>query len=257
MRAMSPIGYGAFKIGRNTGAKYEQPYELPDDDAAERLLNGVLDLGVTHIDTAPAYGISEERIGRFLSHRRGEFVLSTKVGERFDDSKSTYDFGPQAVRRSVEQSLRALRTATIDILFVHAPRLDLEIARDAKLVQTLRDLRDRAIARCLGFSGYTAAACRAAMEWADALMLEYNANDDTLAGVIGEAVAREKIVVVKKGLASGRIPAEPAIRHALGNPGVTSLLVSSLSLARMAENVRTARSIRKWHKPNCRAESNG
>ena len=53
---MSPIGFGAFKIGRNEGIKYPQGYDLPDDARVERLLNEVLDLGINYVDTAPAYG---------------------------------------------------------------------------------------------------------------------------------------------------------------------------------------------------------
>src|SRR5687768_4809484 len=91
-RLVSPIGFGAFKIGRNQGIKYPSGYALPDDVAVERLLNGVLDLGINLIDTAPAYGISEQRIGQFLSHRRNEFTLSTKVGETFEDGHSRYEY---------------------------------------------------------------------------------------------------------------------------------------------------------------------
>ena len=45
-----------------------------------QLLHHALDLGLTLIDTARSYGLSEERIGRHLGRRRDEFVLSTKVG---------------------------------------------------------------------------------------------------------------------------------------------------------------------------------
>src|SRR5882724_2716809 len=78
--AVSPIGLGALKIGRNQKVKYRAPYELPDRTAVETLLNGILDLGINYIDTAPAYGLSEERIGEALGSRGGEFVVSTKVG---------------------------------------------------------------------------------------------------------------------------------------------------------------------------------
>src|SRR5665213_1331945 len=107
---VSPIGFGAFKIGRNAKTKYSQAYPLPDDLSVERLLNGVLDVGVTHIDTAPAYGLSEERIGQFISRRRNDLTLSTKVGEIFEHGQSRYDFSAAGVRTSVEQSLRRLRT---------------------------------------------------------------------------------------------------------------------------------------------------
>src|SRR5437867_7075023 len=102
---VSPISFGAFKIGRNQKIKYAQSYPLPSEDETAKLLNGVLDLGINLIDTAPAYGISEERIGKHISPRRREFVLSTKVGERFEEGKSTHDFSSKAITRSVERSL--------------------------------------------------------------------------------------------------------------------------------------------------------
>ena len=241
---ISPVGFGAFKVGRNIGIKYEQSYDLPDDATAGRLLNGVLDLGVTYIDTAPAYGLSEERIGNFLSHRRTEFVLSTKVGERYENGESIYDFSDRGIRESMKQSLRRLRTDVLDIVFIHAPRSDLTVINDSDAVGTLMALRDRGLIRAIGLSGYTAQAFRGAIDWADALMLEYHCDDRTLDPVIREAAERNKIVIVKKGLASGRIAGEQAIRFALANPGVTSLVIGSLNLQHMAENVRIAQSIR-------------
>ena len=61
---VSVLGFGAFKIGRAEGTKYPAAYPLPEEDEAGRILAGVLDLGITLLDTAPAYGLSEERIGR-------------------------------------------------------------------------------------------------------------------------------------------------------------------------------------------------
>src|SRR5690554_164313 len=117
---VSPIGFGAFKIGRNQGIKYAQSYELPDDREVEQLLNGVLDLGINYIDTAPAYGISEQRIGQAIGHRRTEYVLSTKVGETFTNGQSTFDYSSDAVRASIERSCKRLRTDVLDIVFIHS-----------------------------------------------------------------------------------------------------------------------------------------
>ena len=243
---ISPIGFGAFKIGRNQGIKYEHQYDLPDDPSTETLLNGILDLGVTYIDTAPAYGVSEERIGRFISYRRPEFVLSTKVGEHYENGESTYDFSRRAILEGVEQSLRRLQTDELDIVFVHAPRNDLAVLNDSDAASALVEMRDRGLIRAVGFSGYTAEAIQKSMDWADALMLEYHPNDRSLEPVIAQAAAKDKIVIVKKGLASGRIAGEQAIRFVLGNPGVTSLVIGSLNLQHMAENVRTAQAVRGW-----------
>src|SRR5690242_5287133 len=67
---VSVLGFGAGQIG-DPGL---------DEAAAGQLLNAAVDLGVTLFDTAPSYGLSEERIGRHLGHRRDGLVLSTKVG---------------------------------------------------------------------------------------------------------------------------------------------------------------------------------
>ena len=144
---VTPLGFGAFKIGRNEQIKYPRPYDLPDDATVERLLNGVLDAGIRLIDTAPAYGRSEERIGQFLSHRRREFVLSTKVGERFVNGESQYDFSGPGVRASVAESLRRLRTEVLDIVFIHSNGDDLAIQTQTNLVPELQKLKQAGDAR--------------------------------------------------------------------------------------------------------------
>lgn len=233
---ISPVGFGAFKIGRNRGIKYRAPYSLPDDAAVARLLAGVVDLGVTWFDTAPAYGSSEERLGRLLP-RAPDLVVSTKVGEEFDGERSRYDFSPKAVRASLERSLARLRRDVLDLVFVHAGADDAALARATDTVEALVAARSAGLVRAIGFSGKTVAAARRALSWADVLMVSYNLDDRSHADVIAEAHAAGVGVVVKKPLASGRLPAAEAIRFALAPDGVTSIAVGSLSLERMRENV--------------------
>ncbi len=251
----SPLGYGAFKIGRNVAAKYDRAYELPDDATVEKLLSGVLDLGINYIDTAPAYGTSEERIGKSIAHRRREFILSTKVGEFFDEGVSRHDFSTAAIRQSVEASLRRLRTDVLDLVFIHASRDDLRILDQTDVVATLMSLRDAGQVRGIGLSGYTAEAFRAALEWADAVMVEYHPGEESLALVIDEAHARGVAVIVKKALASGRLPPSTALSFALRNPAVTSVAVGSLSLDNLRENVRIAQETRTAWVPDPRCET--
>ncbi len=248
--SVSPIGFGAFKIGRNQKTKYPGHYELPDADAVAKLLHAVLDCGINYIDTAPAYGLSEERIGETIGRRRGEFVLSTKVGEIFEDGRSRYDFSQVAVRASIEQSLRRLRTDVVDLVFVHAPGDDVRVLRETPVVETLLELRDRGLVRFVGLSGKTIEAERAALEWADVLMVEYHARDRSHEPVLDEAAERGVGVVVKKGLASGHLPAEEAIPFVLRHPAVASLVVGSLSAEHMRQNLRIAE--RALARPRCR-----
>ncbi len=237
---VTACAFGTFKLGRNQKTKYGQPYDLPDDAAVERLLNGVLDLGIQYIDTAPAYGLSEDRVGRAIGHRSHEFIVSTKVGEAFENGESQYDFSSAAIRRSVECSLRRLRRDALDLVFIHAHGDDVAIQRDTEAVPTLQGLKRAGLIRAIGLSGKTVAGAEHALTWADALMVEYHERDASHAGVIAAAAARGVGVVVKKGLASGHLPAAEAIRYVLGNPHVTSLVVGGLDLEHVEANVQTA-----------------
>jgi len=239
-RCVSPIGFGAFKIGRNEKTKYAGSYLLPDERAAAGLLNAVLDLGISHIDTAPAYGLSEERIGRSIAHRRHEFVLSTKVGEIFENGQSRYDFSAAAVRASVERSLARLHSDILDVVFIHSNGDDLEIQRNTGAVATLVDLKQRGLVRAIGLSGKTEAGARLALDWADVLMIEYHLEDQSHAGVIADAGERGVGVIVKKGLASGKIPAAGGIEFVLGNPGIANLVIGGLNIDHIQSNVAAA-----------------
>ena len=241
---VSPLGFGAFKIGRNEGIKYPSGYDLPDEKAVARLLNGVLDAGINFIDTAPAYGLSEERIGSAISHRRDEFILSTKVGETFENGKSTFDFSAPGTRRSIERSLRRLRTAILDIVYIHSDGDDLRILNETDCVETLMALRDEGVIRAIGLSGKTIDGAILALNCADVLMVEYNLKDRSHEPVITEAAARGVGIVVKKGLASGHLDPADSIRFVLANPAVSSLVVGGLNLDHIRANLTVAQGVK-------------
>ena len=241
--AVSPIGFGAFKIGRNVGIKYAQNYDLPDERTVDRLLNTVLDLGINYIDTAPAYGISEERIGRAISSRHSEFVLCTKVGENFEDGCSTYDFSEQAVRGSVARSRERLGSDELDIVLIHSDENDLQILNETDVVPTLTALRDAGVIKAIGLSAKTIDGARAALAWADVLMVEFHVRDQSFGPVIAEAAEAGVGVVVKKGLASGELDPAEAIPFVLSTAGVASLVIGSLGLDHIRTNIRLAEAV--------------
>jgi aryl-alcohol dehydrogenase-like predicted oxidoreductase len=209
-----------------------------------RLIGEILDLGINYIDTAPAYGVSEERVGKAVAGRRDSVVISTKVGEHFASGHSTHDFSSGAIRQSVERSAKRLGVDVLDIVFIHAPRDDMKVLEESDAVPTLLALKNAGIVRAIGFSGKTVAAARAAIDWADALMIEFHGEDTSHAGVIVEAAASGVGIVVKKGLASGRLDPEAATNFVLGTPGVSSMVVGSLNIAHMRDNVRYAEGVR-------------
>jgi aryl-alcohol dehydrogenase-like predicted oxidoreductase len=124
---VSLLGLGTVKLGRDTGVRYPRPFRIPDDAAAGRLLARARDLGIDLIDTAPAYGASEERLGRLLAGQRDAWVIVTKVGEEFENGRSRHDFTPEHVRFSVERSLRRLATDRLDVVLIHSDGDDVAI----------------------------------------------------------------------------------------------------------------------------------
>jgi aryl-alcohol dehydrogenase-like predicted oxidoreductase len=99
-----------------------QSYGTPDDRESLATLDRALELGVTFLDTAEAYGpfTNEELVGRALEGRRDRVVLATKFGFRFSGNQLTgTDSRPEHIREVVDASLRRLRTDRIDLLYQH------------------------------------------------------------------------------------------------------------------------------------------
>ena len=146
------LGYGAMEL---RGAPRSPAL---DDAEASRLLNAVLDEGISLIDTSIDYGPSEEIIGRHLEHRRDEYFLASKCGCPLDGPppgvplRDVHDYSADNIKAGIEQSLRRLRTDHLDLLQVH---MTPSVARmsDDDTVATLQSLRDEGKVRFLGMSG--------------------------------------------------------------------------------------------------------
>ncbi len=132
------LGFGAMQVGDTRIA----------EPAAAAMLNGALDLGLTLIDTARSYGLSEERIGRHLARRRDEFVLSTKVGYGVDGFE---DWTYECVLASVDAARDRLRTDVIDIVHLHS--CDLETLRMGDAARALLRCCELGKIRVAAYSG--------------------------------------------------------------------------------------------------------
>ena len=241
----SRLAWGAFKIGRDEGTKFPDGYTIPSEDDAIATVHEMLDLGITFIDTAPSYGLSEARLGRALADRREDVVLATKVGEQFIDGRSHHDFSSTAAVKSLHESLRRLGTDHVDLLLVHSDGDDRAILEDEEYIETLRSFRSGGLTRAIGFSGKTTEGNRRALDWSDAIMVEYHLDDRSHEPVITEAADRGVGVIVKKALRSGHLPAANALEFLFHDSpvadGITSVMVGSLSGDRMRENAAVLR----------------
>ncbi|MCU1556118.1 MAG: oxidoreductase [Microbacteriaceae bacterium] len=161
--AVSELGFGAAPIGNL--------YSRVSDADAASAVDAAWDSGIRYFDTAPHYGLglSERRLGAALArHPRDEYVVSTKVGRLLienpfptgsdlpyggfavpDTFTRRFDFSPEGVRRSLDESLGRLGIDRVDIVLVHDPveQVD-EVIRST--IPTLVELRDQGVIGAVG-----------------------------------------------------------------------------------------------------------
>ncbi|MCX6278457.1 MAG: aldo/keto reductase [Bacteroidetes bacterium] len=135
---VSVLGFGGGHIG--------DPNQ--DEKMIERILNALPELGINLIDTARSYGESEYRIGKYLSHRRSEFVLSTKVGYTYHDKP---DWSYEATIGTIEESLIRLKTDYIDIVHLHS--CEKWVLERGEAITALEKAREQGKIRVIAYSG--------------------------------------------------------------------------------------------------------
>ncbi|OLS61064.1 aldo/keto reductase [Pseudomonas putida] len=252
--SVSPLGLGTVKLGRDQGVKYPNGFTIPDDDTARLLLAQARDLGINLIDTAPAYGRSEERLGPLLRGQRDQWVIVSKVGEEFEDGQSRFDFSAAHTRASVERSLQRLETDCIDLVLVHSNGDDLRILEQEEVYQTLALLKQEGKIRGFGFSGKTVEGGLKALEQGDCAMVTYNLNEQAERPVLDYAAAHGKAILVKKALASGHVclspgvdPVKASFELLFAHPGVGSAIVGTINPLHLAHNVAIVAQVLRQH----------
>ena len=243
----SILGLGTVKLGRNQGVKYPAAFELPDDRHAADLLATAAELGINLVDTAPAYGVSEERLGRLLAGQRERWLICTKVGEEFDGHHSSFDFSPGHIRTSVERSLRRLATDRLDIVLVHSDGNDATIIHECGALDTLADLKREGKIRATGMSTKTVAGGLLAARQSDCVMVTWNLNHSEEIPVVDYCHEHGKGVLIKKALASGHManggdgdPVAQSFTTIFAHPGVTSAIIGTINPAHLRANVQVA-----------------
>lgn len=203
---VSPIGLGTVKFGRNTGVKYPAPFKIPNDQEAKALLNFAQNLGVNVLDTAPAYGNSEERLGKLVSVTdRHHWVLITKVGEEFENGESLFNFTPEHTIFSIKRSLKRLNTDFLDVVLVHSDGNDVFNINHYGILDCLSELKKQGFIRSFGMSTKTIEGGKLAVEKSDVVMVTYNPIHTEEHPVIVHAKKHNKGIIIKKALASGHL----------------------------------------------------
>jgi aryl-alcohol dehydrogenase-like predicted oxidoreductase len=197
------LGLGLIGIGREWGAG---DTTIASESQARELLQQALALAIRCLDTAPSYGISEARLGRFLSGLASEvrsgLCVATKFGELWRDGSAVVDHTYDSLCGSVDRSLDLL--GPIHLLQIHkCTSTVLCLSSVRRAVEYARGLG----VRYIGASVSDAEACEIAVrtDFIDAIQLPLNCCRPELADAARQARARGKIVIANRPVDSGHM----------------------------------------------------
>lgn len=236
---VSRLGLGTVKFGRNEGVKYPQRFEIPDEKFLHYFLQLAKSLGINLLDTAPAYGQSEERLGRLLQGTRKDWVIAGKAGEEFENGVSSYNFTPAHFERSLHRSLERLKTDYLDILLIHSDGRDTEILQNDALIKILHGFKAQGLVKAIGASVKTAEGGIKALELLDIAMATYTPAYTDERPVLDYAAAHNKGVILKKLLSSGHdINIKDAFKFAFSHKGTGSAIIGTINPKHLEANAK-------------------
>jgi aryl-alcohol dehydrogenase-like predicted oxidoreductase len=261
------LGYGAMEL---RGA----PRARPTTDAqAETILNAVLDAGINYIDTSIDYGVSEERIGRYISHRRSEYFLASKCGCLVGAATapvgqvSPHVYTRDNVVAGVEQSLARMKTDHLDLVQFHISP-SRRILEEEGGLDALLELQRAGKVRFVGMSGTLPnLKDHIAMGVFDVFQVPYSAVEREHEAVIAAASAAGAGIVIRGGAAKGApsegrqrglqwerwqraklddqigdmTPMEFILRFTFSNPDLDTTIVGTANPAHLHDNVAILR----------------
>jgi aryl-alcohol dehydrogenase-like predicted oxidoreductase len=195
---VTTLGFGAMELRGDQGGP-----QIADEDAG-KLLNAVLDEGINFIDTSIDYGRSEELIGKFIAHRRSEYVLASKCGCVPGAGMGTeHVHTAENIRAGVEHSLRTLRTDHLDLVQFHRSLSRQEFAADGALAEALA-LRDEGKVRFVGVSAVLPTLNeQIEMGVFDTFQIPYSALQREHEDVIARASTAGAGIIIRGGVARG------------------------------------------------------
>lgn len=260
---VTPLGYGSMGIrGPKTWG-----VRVVSEEAADRFLNSVLDAGINFIDTSPDYGISEQRIGQYISSRRSEFYLATKCGcvytQHDDHLEIDHVWKKEVIQRNLETSLQRLRTDCVDVLQFHGG--DAETFQREGLIELLMDFRDQGMVKFIGASNSLPhLPALIDLNVFDTFQIPYSCLASQHHDLITRAAETGAGIIVRGGIAQGGpdaeiqrpklndvwvrakldevLPqgmnrAELILRYTISHPHVATTIVGTCNLTHLAENL--------------------
>lgn len=262
---VSEIGLGCMSLGT-------------DPRRAADIVHRAVELGVTLFDTADLYnrGVNEELVGRALRGVRDRVVIASKVGNRWREDGSGWDWDPSKayIRQAVEGSLRRLGVEVIDLYQLHGGTIDDPVD---ETIEAFEGLKAEGLIRHYGLSSIRPNVIREYVRRSNiaSVMMQYSLLDrrpeEEIFGLLldhgvsvivrgpvakglladkppapylehGPEVVATAREALDRAVGSRRSRAQVALRYSLAHPVVATLIPGASSLFQLEENLAAAES---------------
>jgi pyridoxine 4-dehydrogenase len=230
--SVNRLGYGAMRI---TGPRIIG--EPRDVGEARRVLLRAVELGVTFIDTAHAYGplVSERLIGETLAPYRDDTVIATKGGlHRNGRGAWLADCSPATLRAELEQSLQLLRVETIDLYQLHTVDPKVPVARS---VGALAEMQREGMIKMIGVSNVDVDDLGAAQAEAQIVSVQNRFSVGDHDPVLDVCEQEGLAYIPWYPLRAGAVDGERRLREVARRLGATTFQVALAWLLRRSENM--------------------
>jgi aryl-alcohol dehydrogenase (NADP+) len=184
---VTPYGLGALMFATQVGN--------PDPEDSIRIIHKALDAGINLIDTADAYGDSEEVVGRALKGRRDHVVLTTKVSRPMGTDPNQQGASRRWIMTAIENSLRRLQTDYIDVYQIQRPDPDTDIE---ETLSAMTDLVRSGKVRAIGTSTMPASDIVEAQWVAERRGLERFRTEQPPYSILSRSIEREVLPVAQR-----------------------------------------------------------
>ena len=184
---VSPYGLGALMFATQVGNS--------DPEDSIRIIHKALDAGINLIDTADAYGDSEEIVGRALKGRREHVVLTTKVSRPMGAEPNQRGASRRWIMTAIENSLRRLQTDHIDVYQIQRPDPDTDIE---ETLSAMTDLIRSGKVRAIGTSTMPASDIVEAQWVAERRGLERFRTEQPPYSILNRSIEREVLPVAQR-----------------------------------------------------------
>jgi aryl-alcohol dehydrogenase-like predicted oxidoreductase len=261
------LGYGAMEL---RGAPRARDIS---ESQAETILNAALDAGINYIDTSIDYGLSEERIGRYIARRRDDYYLASKCGCLVGappaprGERNPHVFTRENIVAGVEQSLRRMKTDHLDVVQFHSSPSQRTLDENGA-VEALLELKAAGKVQFIGMSGtFPHLKDHIAMGVFDVFQIPYSAVEREHEAAITAASEAGAGIVIRGGAAKGApapdkqagmqwdrwqqaglgellqemTPVEFVLRFTFSHPDMDTTIVGTVNPAHLDANVAVLR----------------